>query len=186
MKRNIPNAAILILLAVSLILWKLDIFPVFGILGGISTFGVIIAVLMIVILYWGLTNMFFGAIFFPIAILCIIFDKPLGIEALTPWTVMIVATLLTVAAYIIFPAGNRMAMINERKYNSDAKLMISDVRALLDLSRKASKNFNTINAIFEKQCKVVVIPFTPSNEKEIMKLLKEAEDLKKSLTEIKD
>ncbi|MDX8414892.1 hypothetical protein [Intestinicryptomonas porci] len=74
----------------------------------------------------------------------------------------------------------------KHKYNSDPKLMISDVKTLMNLSRDASKNFKTINAIFEKQCKIVAIPFSDSNEKEVMNLLKQVEELKKNLIEIKD
>ena len=44
-----------------------------------------------------------GGIFFPLAILAIIFEKPLGIEAITPWIVLIAALLLTIAFEMIFP-----------------------------------------------------------------------------------
>ncbi|MCR5309820.1 MAG: cell wall-active antibiotics response protein, partial [Lachnospiraceae bacterium] len=65
------------------------------------------AIFMVALILWGLVNMTFGAVFFPLAVLCIIFKEPLGIENLVPWTVLIVAALFTAAMNVIIPSAKR-------------------------------------------------------------------------------
>jgi hypothetical protein len=101
--RSIIFALLLILLAVSLILWKLNVFNLPVAFAGVGPWGLIVSVIMIIAIINGIMDLNFGSIFVPLAVIAIIFDDALGITALTPWTVMIVAFLLTVAFGMLFP-----------------------------------------------------------------------------------
>ena len=101
--RTTLTALLLILLAVSLVLWKLNVFNIPLAFAGVSGWGLIVTVVMIIAIVNGIIDKNFGSIFVPLAIIAIVFDDALGITALTPWTVMIVAFLLTVAFGMLFP-----------------------------------------------------------------------------------
>ena len=101
--RTTITALLLILLAVSLVLWKLNVFNIPLAFAGVSGWGLIVTVVMIIAIVNGIIDKNFGSIFVPLAIIAIVFDDALGITALTPWTVMIVAFLLTVAFGMLFP-----------------------------------------------------------------------------------
>lgn len=105
--KNILTGLILIALAVCLVMWKLNVLNLPPVLTGISVGGLVIAVLMAVIIIHSIMDLSFGGIFIPLAVIAIIFDKPLGITAITPWVVLIAAVLLTVAFHLIFPHHRR-------------------------------------------------------------------------------
>ncbi|MCR5311331.1 MAG: hypothetical protein K6E32_07965, partial [Lachnospiraceae bacterium] len=86
--RKLFSGLLLIVLGVCLILWKLNVLPLPAVVAGVGAFGIVIAIFMVALILWGLVNMTFGAVFFPLAVLCIIFKEPLGIENLVPWTVL--------------------------------------------------------------------------------------------------
>jgi hypothetical protein len=100
---NTFTGILLILFAVALVLWKLDVWNLPLALAGVSTWGLFLAIIMIFAIINNIVELNWGGIFFPIAILCIIFDEALGITQLTPWVVLIVALLLTVAFENLFP-----------------------------------------------------------------------------------
>lgn len=100
---NTFTGILLIVLAVVLVLWKLNVWNLPLALAGVSTWGLFIALVMVIAIINNIVELNWGGIFFPIAILCIIFDDALGITALTPWVVLIVALLLTVAFENLFP-----------------------------------------------------------------------------------
>ena len=56
-------------------------------------------------------------IFFPIAILAIVWDKELGIEKITPWPVIGAAILLSIGTSMIFKGCKRKKW--ENKYSND-------------------------------------------------------------------
>ncbi len=101
--RSVITALLLILLAVSLILWKLNVFNLPIAFAGVGAWGLIVSAFMIVAIIHGIMDLNFGSIFIPLAIIAIIFDDALGITAITPWIVMIAAFLLTVAFGMLFP-----------------------------------------------------------------------------------
>ncbi len=101
--KSVVHGILLIALAASLILWKLNIFNLPAAFAEISVFGIVIAVIMVVAIIQNIIDLSWGGIFVPLAILAIIFEKPLGIEAITPWIVLIAAILLTIAFEMIFP-----------------------------------------------------------------------------------
>ncbi|MCR4617795.1 MAG: cell wall-active antibiotics response protein [Lachnospiraceae bacterium] len=102
--KNILTALLLLALAACLILWKMEIIVFPFSLAGVSTWGLIVAAIMVVIIFHSIWDFFYPGIFFPLAVLCIIFDDVLGITAITPWIVLIVALLLTIAFEKLFPS----------------------------------------------------------------------------------
>ncbi len=100
--KKVFHAVLLIALALCLILWKLNLFSLPASVAGVSTWGLIIAAIMVAIIIHCIIDLSFSGIFVPLAIIGIIFDKPLGITAITPWTILIAAILLTVAFDMLF------------------------------------------------------------------------------------
>lgn len=112
---TVITGLLLIVLAVSLILWKLNVFNLPVALAGVGVFGLIVAFIMAVCVVQNIIDLNFGGIFIPLAIIAIIFDDALGITAITPWVVLIAAVLLTIAFSMIFPKhglGHRHHGIN--------------------------------------------------------------------------
>ncbi len=116
--KSIFSALLLIVLSAAIILWKLNIFNLPFSLAGVSTWGLIVAVCAVMALFYSILDLSFGGIFFSIAVLCIIFDEPLGITALTPWTVLLVALLLTIAFDRIFPDNKKWKKWRKRYMSS--------------------------------------------------------------------
>ena len=100
--RNTACGILLIVLAVCLILWKLNVFNLPASFAGVATWGLIVSAIMVIIIIHSILDLHFGGIFIPLAVICIIFDKPLGITAITPWVVLIAAVLLTIAFDMLF------------------------------------------------------------------------------------
>ncbi|MCI9151609.1 MAG: hypothetical protein HFI42_14170 [Lachnospiraceae bacterium] len=95
-KEKIFWGVFLILAAAFLIIGRL------GFLEGFSLGNILCAVFLVAVLIHGIIKLGFGQILFSIAFLCIIFDEELGIEALTPWTVLIAALLGTIGLNMLF------------------------------------------------------------------------------------
>ena len=115
--RNILTGILLIALAVCLIMWKLNVLNLPPVFTDISIWGLVIAVLMAVVIIHSIIDLSFGGIFIPLAVIAIIFDKPLGITAITPWVVLIAAILLTVAFHLLFPHHRRNHVHSHGGYN---------------------------------------------------------------------
>jgi len=86
-----------ILAAVFVLLNQLGYFKTIDLLSLVFT------ILLIPVILKSLRHLAFPGIFFPIAILAIIYAEPLGIVALVPWTVLLIATLASIGFSIIFP-----------------------------------------------------------------------------------
>ena len=97
MKKNNIVWGILFLVAAALI-----IVSKLGLINGISIFTILCTVLFVGTLLHGLVRMEFTSILFSLAFLGILYDKQLGIEALTPWTVLGAALLGSVGLNLIF------------------------------------------------------------------------------------
>ena len=69
----------------------------------------------------GIRKVNFWEILFPIAFLCILYDKPLGITALTPWTVLGAAFLGSIGLSLIFKPNHRYKINVEGQINGNAK-----------------------------------------------------------------
>ena len=105
--KSVLNGILLIVLAVCLILWKMNAFNFPALFEGVSVVGLIVAFIMVVAIIQNIIDLHYGGIFIPLAIIACIFDKPLGIEAITPWIVLLAAVLLTIAFEMIFPKNRR-------------------------------------------------------------------------------
>ena len=120
-KRNVFSGVLLIVLAVGLILWKLDVFNLPVAFAGVPTWGLIVSAIMLVVIVHSIVELHYGGIFIPLAVIAIIFDEPLGITAITPWIVLIAAVLLTVAFEQLFSGHRRCRRRRERgPFRSDA------------------------------------------------------------------
>lgn len=95
-KGNIFWGIFFIVAAVFLIIGKLDIFADF------SIFKLIITVLLTAWFLQSLAKKEFGGMLFSIAFLCILYDEFLGIEALTPWTVLGAAAFGSIGLSFLF------------------------------------------------------------------------------------
>lgn len=90
---------ILIGIAVILVLSQL------GLLGNIKIglWTMLFTIFFVITLIQSIFHISFSGILFSIAFLCILYDDYLGITALTPWTVLVVALLGSIGLSMIFP-----------------------------------------------------------------------------------
>ncbi|MFD3157944.1 hypothetical protein ACFIJ5_13900 [Haloimpatiens sp. FM7330] len=91
----------LILVGAFLIISKIGYFP------DVNVFSLLLTVFLVVIAVKSLFRLNFGGVLFPIAFICIIYDKQLGITNITPWTVLIAALLGSIGFSMIFNKHNR-------------------------------------------------------------------------------
>ena len=102
-KQKIFWGIFFIVAALLIIISKLGLMPDVGV------FSIFATIVLLWMLIQGLKYINFYEIMFAIAFLCIIYDEPLGIEALTPWTVL--------AAALLFSIGLSMLFHGKRKYH---------------------------------------------------------------------
>ena len=95
-KERVFWGVLLILAGIFLIISKLGYFP------NVNVFSLLLTVFLVVIIVKSLPRFNFAGILFPIAFICIIYDKQLGITAITPWTVLIAALLGSIGLSMIF------------------------------------------------------------------------------------
>lgn len=86
----------LLLAGAYLVISKLGYVPVVG------PFSIIFTIACIAIIVASIPKLEFGGILFPLAIIGIIYDEPLHITTLTPWTILLVALLGTIGLTLIF------------------------------------------------------------------------------------
>lgn len=90
-----------ILAAVFVLVSKIGIFP------DISVIGIFLTVFLVWVFVEGIRNINFYEMLFSLAFLCIIYDKPLGITALTPWPVLAAALFGSIGLSMIFRGKKR-------------------------------------------------------------------------------
>ena len=100
-ERNIFWGILFVLGAIGLVIGKM------GFLSDINPFSLGFSVILGAIIIDSLFRLNYAGILFPIAFLCIIYDKQLGITALTPWTVLIAALFGSIGLSMIFPKKNK-------------------------------------------------------------------------------
>ena len=86
-------------------------------LPSISIFTILLTVFLVTIIIKGIKHVNFWEILFPIAFLCILYDEPLGITTLTPWTVLGAALLGSIGLYKMIKPKKEMHF--EFEYDSD-------------------------------------------------------------------
>lgn len=101
-KERIFWGCLFVLCAIALIIGKLGYFS------DINAFSVTATILLVGIIIKSLFTINFVGILFPIAFICIIYDKQLGITAITPWTVLLAALLGSIGLSIIFYKKSRL------------------------------------------------------------------------------
>ncbi|WP_294375109.1 LiaF transmembrane domain-containing protein [uncultured Clostridium sp.] len=110
---------IFIFAAIVLLLEKL------GFLGHINVWPLILTIFLVIIIVKNIHPLNFSGILFPIAFLCIIYDKQLGIENLTPWTVLLSAALGSIGLSIIFPDKSHRIFASNN-YSKDYEFDVID------------------------------------------------------------
>lgn len=96
MKKNYFWGLFLVLAAVYLIISRLGYLPAVGV------FTIIATIICIAAFVHSLLHLSFGGMLFPLAFISILYDKQLGITAITPWTVLLAALLGTIGLNLIF------------------------------------------------------------------------------------
>lgn len=96
-KTNVLWGIIFILAALLIIFRQLGFFHTIGLPTLIFT------VLLIPVIIMSITRRSYAGVFFPLAILCILYDDLLGTRALTPWPVLLIALFFTVGLTLLFP-----------------------------------------------------------------------------------
>lgn len=95
-KERLFWGTLLILIAIAVILEKLNYFPHINILK------IILAIFLLGIVIKSATKINFPGILFPLAFIAILFNKELNISEITPWTVLISALLGSIGLSLIF------------------------------------------------------------------------------------
>lgn len=100
-----------ILAGIFLIISKLGYFS------DVNVFTLLLTVFLLVVILKSIVQVNFAGILFPIAFICIIYDKQLGITNITPWTVLIAATFASIGLSMVFNRGNRWVHIRRNHEN---------------------------------------------------------------------
>lgn len=109
MKKNgIFGGVVFVLLAALVIVSEL------GLIEGIGFWAIVFSVVFGAMLIKGLVKFDLTQILFAIAFLCIVWDKELGIEEITPWPVLFAALLGSIGFSLIF--GKSKKKYYEKKY----------------------------------------------------------------------
>lgn len=95
-KQNVFWGLMMILTAILIILYQFELFP------GIGVFDIVVTVIMIAVIIISARRINFWGIFFPLAVICIIFDNELNITGFTPWTILLSAFFLSLGLSLIF------------------------------------------------------------------------------------
>lgn len=109
----------LILGGIFLIVSKLGYFP------DINVFSILLTVFLVVVIVKSLLRINFVGVLFPIAFICIIYDKQLGITDITPWTVLIAALLGSIGLSMIF--NKHTKWFNNKHNDEDYKFEKIDI-----------------------------------------------------------
>lgn len=79
-----------------------------GYLPAVGVFSLLFTVVCIAVIVASIPHVHFGGILFPLAFIAIIYDKPLGITAITPWTVLLAALLLTIGLHDLWTFSEKI------------------------------------------------------------------------------
>ena len=118
-KESVFWGVLLILAGIFLIISKLGFFP------GVNAFSLLLTVFLLVVIGKSLLHLNFQGILFPIAFICIIYDKQLGLTAITPWTVLMAALLGSIGLSMIF--HKKIKWINHEHNHEDYKFEKIDI-----------------------------------------------------------
>ncbi|WP_125154883.1 LiaF transmembrane domain-containing protein [Clostridium rectalis] len=91
----------LVLSGIFMIISKLGFFP------DVNAFSLLITVFLVIVIVKSLLRINFFGVLFPIAFLCIIYDKQLGLTSITPGPVLFAAFLLSIGLSMIFHKNSK-------------------------------------------------------------------------------
>ncbi|MDE7415935.1 MAG: hypothetical protein K2N44_06435 [Lachnospiraceae bacterium] len=112
-KRKIFWGIFFIAMAMIVVISKLGILP------DVGAFSILATVFLLWMAADGVRHRNFYEMMCAVAFLCIIYDKPLGIEALTPWTVLAAALLLSIGLSLLFGGKGKKKRNIELEWSSD-------------------------------------------------------------------
>ena len=69
----------------------------------LNLFSLVLTVFLVAALFKSLFSLDFAGILFPVAFLIIIYDDYLGLQAITPWPVLVAAALASIGLNMVFP-----------------------------------------------------------------------------------
>lgn len=118
-KERIFWGVLLILAGIFMIISKIGYFP------NVNAFSLLLTIFLVIVIVKSLIHLNFTGILFPIAFICIIYDKPLGITAITPWTVLIAALLGSIGLSMIF--HKHIKWVNHNHDDGDYKFEEIDI-----------------------------------------------------------
>lgn len=118
-KESIFWGVLFILAGIFMIISKLGYFP------DVNVFSLLLTVFLVVVIVKSLPGLNFSGILFPIAFICIIYDKQLGLTAITPWTVLIAALFGSIGLSMIF--HKHVKWINHKHNHEDYKFEKIDI-----------------------------------------------------------
>ena len=90
-----------------------------GLFEGFSFWTIFFTVGLIGLLAEGILHRSFSSILFSLAMLAIVYDEQLGIEAITPWPVLGAAMLGTIGLSILFPNAKKNRTVNSSSFCQD-------------------------------------------------------------------
>jgi hypothetical protein len=108
-KENMFWGLFFIFAAILLVLGRFHLFA------GVGGFKLLLTILFTAIIIRSIRVMNFSGILFPLAFICIIFDRQLGITAITPWTILVAALFCSIGLSILFKKKKRLDWSVEEK-----------------------------------------------------------------------
>jgi len=109
-------------------------------------FSIIFAIVLIPIIIKSVMRRRFAGIFFPLAIIAILFAKPLNIEAVSPWPLLAAALFLSIAFSILFGRKKFIRLFVHKEDDefegfSESTEYFDDNEVICDVSFGASTNY---------------------------------------------
>lgn len=135
-----------IVMAVIVIVSRLDILP------NVSVFTFLATVIFGWVVIDGIRRRNFYEILFPIAFLCILYDEPLGIELLTPWTVLAAALFLSIGLTLLLGDKKHHKHEIEFEWNSNSNGIGKDSEQCGGESVRCENNFGAAIRYIHSDC----------------------------------
>jgi len=120
-KERIFWGILFILAGIFMIIGKLGYFP------NMNVFSLLLTAFLVVVIVKSLPSMNFSGILFPIAFICIIYDKQLSITSITPWTILMAALLGSIGLSMIFHKQIKWINHNHNHSHEDYKFEKIDI-----------------------------------------------------------
>lgn len=97
-----------------------------GYMGDVNFVSLTLSIILVAVSIKSIISRNFYGTFIPLALIGILFDKELGIEAITPWTILIAALLLSIGFSMIFSKKKSKHKYNKNKIPNFTEEDIND------------------------------------------------------------